>query len=76
MGLSRGGTSVFLILTSVFLIALTFLERPYYRKQLGYGSPPIAIRSGLVAFACVPILVALSGKANIISFLTGTAMND
>lgn len=71
MELPRGGTLMFLILTLVFLIALIFSERPYYREQLGYGSPPIAIRSGLMAFACVPIIVALSGKANIISILTG-----
>ncbi|KAF6791645.1 ferric reductase [Colletotrichum sojae] len=36
-----------------------------------FGSPPIAIRTGLRAFACVPILVALAGKANIITLLTG-----
>jgi len=55
----------------VFLTALVFAVKPYYREQIGYGSPPIAIRTGLMAFACVPILVALAGKANILTLLIG-----
>jgi len=65
------GTILFLLVTIIFLTALVFAVKPYYREQIGYGSPPIAIRSGLMAFACVPILVALSGKVNILTFLTG-----
>jgi hypothetical protein len=65
------GTLAFLLITIIFLIGLTFAARPYYREHLGYGSPPIAIRTGLMAFACVPILVALAGKANIVTLLTG-----
>jgi predicted ferric reductase len=65
------GTILFLLFTIVFLTALVFAVKPYYRAQIGYGSPPIAIRSGLMAFACVPILVALAGKANIVTFFTG-----
>lgn len=65
------GTILFLLVTMVFLTALVFAVKPYYREQIGYGSPPIAIRSGLMAFACVPILVALSGKVNTLTFLTG-----
>ncbi|KAF2004643.1 hypothetical protein P154DRAFT_616814 [Amniculicola lignicola CBS 123094] len=65
------GVLAFLLLTLVFLLGLTFAQRPYYRDHLGYGSPPIAIRTGLMATACVPILVALAGKANIITLFTG-----
>jgi predicted ferric reductase len=65
------GTLSFLLVTLIFLIGLTFSARPYYRQHLGFGSPPIAIKSGLMAFACVPILVALSGKANIVTLFTG-----
>jgi cytochrome b561 len=65
------GVLAFLLITLVFLIGLTFAQRPYYRDHLGYGSPPIAIRTGLMATACVPILVALAGKANIITLFTG-----
>jgi hypothetical protein len=65
------GTLSFLLVTLIFLFGLTFSARPYYRDHLGYGSPPIAIRTGLMAFACVPVLVALSGKVNIITLFTG-----
>lgn len=67
----RAGLLAFLVVTIVFLAALVFAEKPYYRPQFGFGSPPIAIRTGLMAYACVPILVALAGKANIVTLLTG-----
>jgi len=65
------GMVAFLLVGIVFVVALALAVRPYYREHLGYGSPPLAIRTGLMAFACVPLLVALSGKANAITFLTG-----
>jgi predicted ferric reductase len=65
------GYSAFIVATTVFLTGLVFAQRPYYREQLGYGAPPIAIRTGLMAYACTPILVALSQKANIVTLLTG-----
>jgi len=68
---SNFGVLAFLLVTLVFLIGMTFTQRPYYREHLGYGSPPIAIRAGLMAFACVPILVALAGKANLVTLLIG-----
>jgi predicted ferric reductase len=69
--LPSANMSAFVVVTIVFLTALVFTQRPYYRQHLGFGSPPIAIRSGLMAFACLPILVPLAGKANIITLLTG-----
>lgn len=71
LALPAWGMLSFLVLTMVFLIALVFAERPYYRPHFGYGSPPIAIRTGLMAFACTPILIALAGKANFVTLLTG-----
>ncbi|KAK7531506.1 ferric reductase NAD binding domain-containing protein [Phyllosticta citribraziliensis] len=71
IALPRAGLVVFLLITVVFLAAIIFAERPYYRPHFGYGSPPIAIRCGLIAFACHPILIALAGKANIVTLLTG-----
>jgi hypothetical protein len=58
-------------MTIAVLSALTFAVKPYYRQHLEYGSPPLAIRTGLMAFACTPILIALAGKANIVTLLTG-----
>jgi predicted ferric reductase len=71
ISLPRVGLLSLLVITCSFILALLLTERPYYRPQLGFGSPPIAIRSGLMAFACLPILMALGGKANIITLLTG-----
>ncbi|KAF1982501.1 hypothetical protein K402DRAFT_312645, partial [Aulographum hederae CBS 113979] len=65
------GVLALLLATIVLLTCMVFAARPYYRQHFGYGSPPIAIRSGLMAFACVPILIALAGKANIVTLLTG-----
>ena len=67
------GVLVLLLTTVLYLSLLTFVARPYYRVHEGYGSPPIAIRSGLMAFACTPILIALAGKANMVTLLTGVS---
>jgi len=71
LGSTSVGMLAFLMMGIVVVLALALAVRPYYREHLGYGSPPLAIRTGLMAFACVPVLVALSGKANVITFLTG-----
>lgn len=70
-GLPSLAVTTFLLLAVLFVTVLTFAARPYYRQHRGYGSPPLAIRTGLMAAACTPLLIALSGKANLISFLTG-----
>lgn len=48
-----------------------FTQRPYYGQHLGFYNPPMEIRSGLTAFACVTILIALARKENIITLLAG-----
>ncbi|KAI9047433.1 hypothetical protein LZ554_008877 [Drepanopeziza brunnea f. sp. 'monogermtubi'] len=70
-GLPLSGVLVFLLATVLFMTLITFVPRPYYRGNYGYGSPPLAIRSGFTAFACIPILIALAGKANLVTILTG-----
>ncbi|KAJ8129846.1 hypothetical protein O1611_g3783 [Lasiodiplodia mahajangana] len=62
---------ILLAITSLYMLLLTFLVRPYYRGRRGFGSPPISIRTGLMAQALTPLIVALAGKVNIITFLTG-----
>lgn len=71
LGLPSFGMLAFLLLGVLFLFALTFAVRPYYRGHRGYGSPPLAIRTGLMAASLTPLLVALSGKANLVTLLTG-----
>ena len=71
LGLPSFGLLAGFLLLALFLTLLTFAVRPYYRQFRGFGSPPLAIRTGLMAIACTPILLALAGKANIITLLTG-----
>ena len=70
-GLPSLGMLGFLLLAVLYLSILTFAVRPYYRDHRGYGSPPLAVRTGLMAIALTPLIIALSGKANIVTLLTG-----
>lgn len=70
-GLPSTGILIFFGLGIVYCCALSFYERPYYRDHRGYGSPPLGVRTGLMAVALTPWIIALSGKANIISLVTG-----
>ncbi|KAL9091009.1 MAG: hypothetical protein Q9159_001635 [Coniocarpon cinnabarinum] len=44
---------------------------PLYWQSIRFGSPPLAIRSGMIAVSMMPWLVALSMKTNLITLLTG-----
>lgn len=70
LGLPSGGVLALLLASFVFLTALVFAARPFYRPHLSYGSPPLAIRSGLLAFACIPLFIALAGEASLVAMLT------
>ncbi|KAF9250963.1 hypothetical protein DTO027I6_4482 [Penicillium roqueforti] len=58
---------------AVFFFAMTLGPQPYYwPTDASYGSsPPIATRSGWMALALLPFVLALSTKANMISGVTG-----
>ena len=60
-----------LLLSLLITILLAFVQRPYYRPPVGEGPPPIGVRAGLMAVALMPPIVALSGKFNIVTLLTG-----
>ncbi|PYH98954.1 hypothetical protein BO71DRAFT_343758, partial [Aspergillus ellipticus CBS 707.79] len=56
---------------------MTLGPQPYYwpnTEAVSYGgSPPLATRSGWMALALLPFILALSAKANLISVLTGVS---
>ena len=54
-----------------FSILYCFVPQPLYWQSIRYGSPPLAIRAGMIAVAMMPWIVGLSMKANIISMITG-----
>ena len=65
------GVDILIILFTLYCLILSFAVRPYYRQHRGYGSPPLAIRTGLMAIALTPWIIALSGKFNLVTMLTG-----
>ncbi|KAF7534380.1 hypothetical protein G7054_g6260 [Neopestalotiopsis clavispora] len=54
-----------------FVTLYTFLLQPLYWQSIQYGSPPVAIRAGMIAVAMTPWIVATSMKANILTLITG-----
>ncbi|KAI2639318.1 ferric reductase like transmembrane component [Xylaria nigripes] len=66
-----------LAVLAVGLIALAFsslfvfLTQPLYWQSIQYGSPPVAIRAGMIAVAMTPWIVATSMKANLLTLVTG-----
>lgn len=65
------GVVVIVSAATVFVTLYCFLPQPLYWRSFQYGSPPLAIRSGMIAVALMPWVVALSMKANLVSMLTG-----
>ncbi|CAM1501770.1 Fc.00g037540.m01.CDS01 [Cosmosporella sp. VM-42] len=55
----------------VFVVLYCFLQQPLYWQSIQFGSPPLAIRSGMIAVALTPWIIATSMKANILSILIG-----
>lgn len=55
----------------IFVICYCFIPQPYYWQSIRFGSPPLAIRAGMIAIAMMPWIVGLSMKANFITMLTG-----
>jgi hypothetical protein len=65
------GVAGLIFLSVLFATIATFVQRPYYRLLRSFGSPPLAVRTGLMAVALTPLIVALSGKYNVITLVTG-----
>lgn len=54
-----------------FVTIYCFLLQPLYWQSIRFGSPPLAIRSGMIAVAMTPWIIATSTKANILTMITG-----
>jgi hypothetical protein len=49
----------------------SLLTAPYYRSRWNVGSPPLAIRTGMMALGIFPFILAFASKFNIVTFVTG-----
>ncbi|KXT17614.1 hypothetical protein AC579_10141 [Pseudocercospora musae] len=69
---------------TIFFFGMTLGPKPYFwpnekdsetgKVTLSFGnSPPIASRSGWMALACLPFIIATSSKSNIITTITGVS---
>ncbi|KAL6710820.1 hypothetical protein ACN47E_007877 [Coniothyrium glycines] len=65
------GVTVIIVLALALGVLYTCLPQPLFWQSITYGSPPLAIRSGMLAVALMPWIVALAMKANLISMVTG-----
>lgn len=65
------GNFVFAVLTTIYLFCYCLIPHPWYRSCMGFGSPALAVRAGLMSLAITPFIMILSGKVNTISFFTG-----
>jgi len=65
------GKSLFLFVSALYLFCYSLVPHFWYRGCYGFGSPPLAIRSGIMATALTPFIYVLLGKANMITVLTG-----
>ena len=67
-----GAGAAFIIFAAMAFVTLyTFLPQPYYYGTLAFGSPPLAVRAGMIAVAMMPWVIALSMKSNLITWMTG-----
>ena len=64
------------LVMSLFMLGFTiwaFVVQPYYRVDRSAGSPPLALRTGMMAVGLMPFVYVLGSKVNFISMLTGTS---
>lgn len=55
----------------IFVTLYCFVPQPFYYWSIVLGSPPLAIRAGMLAVSMIPWIVALATKANFITMATG-----
>ncbi|KAK6599724.1 ferric reductase like transmembrane component [Botrytis cinerea] len=60
-----------LIIGLIFVTLQCFLPQPLYWESIRYGSPPLAIRAGMMSVAMTPWLILTAMKSNLISWITG-----
>jgi hypothetical protein len=62
---------VILLLALLLGVLYCTIPQPLFWDSIAYGSPPLAVRAGMMAVALMPWIVALATKANLITMVTG-----
>ncbi|EXJ66104.1 uncharacterized protein A1O5_10719 [Cladophialophora psammophila CBS 110553] len=65
------GVVVVMIICLVSSLLYCFLPSPLFYASMAYGSPPLAVRAGMMSVSLLPWVVMLANKANPVAFLTG-----
>lgn len=65
------GSVLFMFVSSLYLYMYTFVPHFWLRGCAAFGSPPLAVRAGVMATALTPFIYVLAGKSNMITLLTG-----
>lgn len=68
---SSMGNFLFAACSSLYLACYCFIPHFWYRECRGFGSPPLAVRAGVMAAALMPFIYVMAGKSNAICMLTG-----
>lgn len=56
------GNTIFASFSSSFLLCYCFVPHFWYRGCMGFDSPPLAIRAGIMSTALIPFIFSVSGK--------------
>ncbi|KAF2689601.1 hypothetical protein K458DRAFT_290834, partial [Lentithecium fluviatile CBS 122367] len=64
-------TLAFLSFATVFFAILPWPQQRYLRERFRFGSPPLSVRCAMIISALTPLTIALAGKVNVITWMTG-----
>ncbi|PSN63795.1 hypothetical protein BS50DRAFT_590808 [Corynespora cassiicola Philippines] len=65
------GTLTLLGFASVFFSIIPWPQQRYLRARFRFGSPPLSVRCAMVIAALTPLTIAMAGKVNVITWMTG-----
>ncbi|CAI5760365.1 unnamed protein product [Candida verbasci] len=65
------GSTLYMMISALYLFCYCLVPHFWYRGCAGFGSPPLAVRAGMMATALTPFIYILAGKSNAITLLTG-----
>ena len=70
------GSALYMFLSSLYMLCYCLVPHFWYRGCAGFGSSPLAVRTGLMATALTPFIYVLAGKSNAITLLTGISYEN